>query len=276
MKNTYLKVAIIVSAFFSLTMSSNVAMAENITSLGAINDFAIIANTTITNTGPSSITGNVGLTPGTSITGFQFATLNGTKNINNASSVAAKNNTITIYNNINEYQSSLTAPTLGGTTKTAGTYNSASGAFEITGTLTLDGQNNPNAIFVFKADSTLVTSNYSKIVLINGAQACNIFWRVGSSATIGVNSIFKGNLIVLTSTTVNTGANIEGRILVINGAVTLDNNSINKPSCSGNITIANENTEHATPEISSNTYANNYLLTRIRLLEIINLLQLRK
>jgi hypothetical protein len=109
--------------------------------------------------------------------------------------------------------------------KLAGAYDSAAGTFGITGTLTLDAQGNPNAVFIFKTSSTLITGGSSTIVLANGAQACNVFWQVGSSATLGANSTFKGTILAQTSATLTTGANVEGRVLARNGAVTLDSNN---------------------------------------------------
>lgn len=115
---------------------------------------------------------------------------------------------------------------LGGTTLTPGVYDSASGTFEITGTLTLNGKGDPNAVFIFKAASTLVTASYSVVSLTNGAHVCNVFWQVGSSATIGTYSAFVGNILALASITVTTGATVDGRVLARNGAVTLDSNTI--------------------------------------------------
>ena len=114
---------------------------------------------------------------------------------------------------------------------TPGIYDSASGTFEITGTLTLDAQNDPNAVFIFKTASTLVTAVSSNVVLINGAQSCNVLWQVGSSATLQTYSTFKGNILALTSATVTTGVNVEGRVLARNGAVTLDTDTITKTTC---------------------------------------------
>ncbi|MCK9393493.1 MAG: ice-binding family protein [Candidatus Paceibacterota bacterium] len=278
MKSFY-KSTIVILAIFSAIGFINIASATN---LGTANDFAIISSSTITNTGASIINGNVGLNPGSSITGFQFATLRGTQYIKNTTAIQAQSDIVTAYNSIVETNSTLAASTLGGTTKTAGTYNSASGTFEITGTLTLDAQNDANATFVFKAASTLVTAPNSKIVLINGAQACNIFWQVGSSATLGTNSIFKGNLLALTSVTVNTGTNVEGRIFAQNGAVTLDTNIINSPVCSKTVisvvpaTINNTSNINITNNTATNNCSGDCLLTRIKLLQIIRLLQSRK
>ena len=105
------------------------------------------------------------------------------------------------------------------------------GTFQITGTLTLDAAGDPNAVFVFKTNSTLITSGTSKVALLNSAQACNVFWQVGSSATLGTNSTFKGNILALTSATLTTGTNVEGRVLARNGGVTLDSNIVTRATC---------------------------------------------
>ncbi|HEU4750357.1 MAG TPA: ice-binding family protein, partial [Acidimicrobiia bacterium] len=105
------------------------------------------------------------------------------------------------------------------------------GALSLTGTLTLDGENNPDSVFIFQTDSTLITSTASTVALINGAQQCNVFWQVGSSATLGSNSVFVGNILALTSITVTTDVTVQGRALARNGAVTLDDDTFNQPTC---------------------------------------------
>ena len=112
-----------------------------------------------------------------------------------------------------------------------GAYSSNDGTFQITGTLTLDAQGDPSAVFIFKTASTLVTAGASRVNLVNNAQACNIFWQVGSSATLGTTSILKGNVLALASITLTTGASVEGRLLARNGAVTLDTNTVIRAVC---------------------------------------------
>jgi Ice-binding-like/Bacterial Ig-like domain (group 3) len=120
-----------------------------------------------------------------------------------------------------------TIPTeLGGTTVTPGAYTSAAGTFGITGTLTLDAQGDPNAIFIFHAASTLITASASSVSLINGAQAANVFWVVGSSATLGTYSTLQGNILAQASITVTTGVTLDGRALARTAAVTLDSDTI--------------------------------------------------
>ncbi|MFH0831014.1 MAG: ice-binding family protein, partial [Parcubacteria group bacterium] len=189
---------------------------------------------TITNTGASVITGDLGLHPGTSVTGFPPGTLNGNQHVANAVAAQAQIDLTAAYVNAAGQTPITTVPTeLGGTTLTPGSYDSAAGDFQITGTLTLDGQGNAGAVFIFKTASTLVTASNSNIVLINGAQACNVFWQVGSSATLGTDSTFRGNILALTSATLTTGADVDGRVLARNGAVTLDTNGITRSICAG-------------------------------------------
>lgn len=195
--------------------------------LGSAANFSVLAGSGITNTGPTTITGDVGTFPTTSETGFETVTLNGTNHMGDTVTQAAKTDLVTAYNDAAGRTPVITVPTeLGGTTRAPGIYDSLSGTFEITGTLTLDGEGDSNAVFIFKAASTLVTASSSVVSLTNGAHVCNVFWQVGSSATIGTYSAFVGNILALTSITVNTGATVDGRVLARNGAVTLDSNTI--------------------------------------------------
>src|SRR3989344_5774122 len=218
-------------ATFILGLAGLVIAATSV-NLGAADNFAVLAGSTITNTGSSVINGDLGLSPGTAVTGFPPGALNGTQHAADTAAANAQVALTTAYNNAAGQTPVSTVPTeLGGTTKTAGIYDSAAGTFGITGTLTLDAAGDPNAVFLFKTTSTLITAGASNVVLANGAQACNVFWQVGSSATLGTNSTFKGNILALTSATLTTGANVEGRVLARNGAVTLDSNTVTRPTC---------------------------------------------
>ncbi|MFA7309853.1 MAG: ice-binding family protein [Candidatus Paceibacterota bacterium] len=200
--------------------------------LGTAGSFAILAGSTVTNTGPTVINGDLGLSPGTSVTGFPPGIVNGTQQITNAAAAQAEADLGTAYNAASGQSVGTVSISgdLGGQTLTPGLYNSAS-SLGLTGTLTLDGQGNPNAVFIFQIGSALTTASGSRVNLVNGAQACNVVWQIGSSATLGTNSIFKGTILALTSATLTTGAAVEGRVLARNGAVTLDTSVVSKATC---------------------------------------------
>lgn len=210
--------------------------------LGTADDFAVLGGSGITNTGATSITGDVGTFPTTTETGFAgLVTLNGNNHFGDSVTQGAKNDLVTAYNDAGGRTTTSTIATdLAGATLTDGTYDSASGTFEITGggTLTLNGEGNANAVFIFKMASTLVTSSSSRVVLTNSAQACNVYWQVGSSATIGTSTTFRGNILALTSITLNTSATVDGRALARNGAVTMDTNTITRADCAAGTTGA--------------------------------------
>src|SRR2546423_1428589 len=180
--------------------------------LGSAASFSVLAGSGITNTGPSVINGNIGSFPTTSITGFPPGLVNGTNHAGDAVTQGAKSDLTTAYNDAAGRTPVTTVPTeLGGTTLVPGVYGSAAGTFGITGTVTLNGQGDPNAVFVFQTASTLITATGSTVSLIGSAQACNVFWQVGSSATLGGSTSFKGTILALTSITLVTGATIDGR-----------------------------------------------------------------
>jgi len=201
--------------------------------LGTAESFAVLAGETITNTGPTTINGDVGLHPGSAVTGFGSVTLIGSLKVADGVALQAKNDLLTAYNDAAGRTPVTSVPTeLGGQALIAGVYNSASGTFGLTGTLTLNAEGDPTAVFIFQAASTLITAPGSSVALINGAQACNVYWQVGSSATLDTTTSFKGNILALTSIAMNTGATLEGRALARNGSVTLDTNVITRPACS--------------------------------------------
>lgn len=220
-----------------LVLGATIGAAQVTVGLGTAGNFAVLAGETITNTGPTTITGDVGLHPGSSVTGFDSVTLNGALHVADAVAQQAKVDLVAAYDQAAGSGPATTVATeLGGQTLTAGAYNSASGTFEITGTLTLDAQGDPNAVFVFQMASTLVTASASVVNVINGANACNVFWQVGSSATLGTGTVFRGNILALTSIALTTGASIEGRALARNGQVTMDTNTITQAACTQQIT----------------------------------------
>jgi len=200
-------------------------------SLGTAANYAVLAAATVTNTGPTTITGDLGLSPGTAITGFPPGQVNGTINAANSAALQAQNDLTAAYNAAAAAPITASIPVeLGGTTVTPGVYASPAGTFGITGTLTLDAQGDPNAVFIFQAASTLITASASNVVLVNGAQASNVYWVVGSSATLGTYSIIQGNIMAQASITVTTGVVVDGRALARTAAVTLDSDTIAPPA----------------------------------------------
>ena len=219
-----------------LAMPSTSNAAQPTVNLGTTSTFAVLAGSTITNTGTTTINGgvggDVGLFPGTVFTGQDSASISGTVHIADTVAIKAKDDLVTAYDDANGRTPVTRISTeLGGTTLTPGVYDSADGTFQITGTLTLDAQGDPDGVFIFKTASTLITASSSKVNLINSARFCRTFWAVGSSATLGTNSNFVGHILAMTSITANTGAFIQGQLLARNGAVTLDNNTITNGIC---------------------------------------------
>jgi len=196
-----------------------------------IGNFSVLAGSTVTNTGSTTVSGDVGVSPGTAVTGFPPGLAGGT--IHKADGAAAQAQAALALAYIDAAGRSggtSVAGDLVGKTFTAGVYKSTS-SLANTGDVTLDAQGDPAAVFIFQIASTLTTGSGSHIVLANGASACNVFWQVGSSATLGTNSVFKGNILALTSITITTGVHLEGRALARNGAVTLDSDVITGCTC---------------------------------------------
>ncbi len=204
--------------------------------LGTAETFAVLGGSTVTNTGPSVITGNLGVSPGAAIVGFPPGVVTAPATIHAADAVAlqAQSDVTTAFNNLAGRASNfnLTGQDLGGLTLIPGVYTFATSA-QLTGALTLDAQGNSNAEFIFQIGSTITTASNASVHVINGADSCNVYWEVGSSATLGTNTAFLGNILAVTSITLNTNATIlNGRALAQNGAVTLDSNQISVDGCS--------------------------------------------
>jgi len=198
-------------------------------SLGTAQNFAVLG-ATVTNTGPTMISGgNLGVSPGLAITGFPPGIVNppGTIHAGDAVALQAQSDATIAYNNLagQPCTSDLTGQDLGGLTLIPGVYCFSSSA-QLTGTLTLDAQGNAGAVFIFKVGSTLTTASNSAVRVINGGSVCNVYWQIGSSATLGTNTAFAGNVLASASITLNTSAMLSGRALARTGAVTLDTNTI--------------------------------------------------
>jgi hypothetical protein len=203
--------------------------------LGTTAAFAVLGGSTVTNTGPSVIHGDVGVSPGTAITGFPPAVVDGTVHATDAVAARAQADSTTAYNRAaGEGPVTVKANNLGGDTLVPGVYagTPVGGPLQLTGTLTLNGEGNPDAVFIFRTNSSLTTATGSVVALVNGATACNVFWQVGSSATLETGSTFVGTVDALASVTADKGATIDGRLLARTGAVTLDDNTITVPDCS--------------------------------------------
>ena len=225
MKNKCLLLAALVALAGLLPQSKAEVM------LGAAENFAVLASSTVTSTGNTVINGDLGVSPGTSITGFYPpGIVNGTTYAGGAVAQQARDDVFTAYLSLSNEVAvqNLTGVDLGGLTLVAGVRNFTSSA-QLTGTLTLDAQGDSNARFDFQIGSTLTTAGSSSILLIHGAQAENVFWQVGSSATLGANTVFSGSILADQSITLVTGASLSGRALALNAAVTLDDNIITVP-----------------------------------------------
>jgi len=207
------------------------ALAATDPGLGTAGNFAVLAGTTVTNTGPTWITGQVGVAPGSAITGFPPGT-SGVQHKGDSVATTAQTNLTAAYVNAAAQPcpgtNNFTGVNLGGKTLVPGVYCQTT-APSLTGTLTLNG----SGIYIFQIGSTLITASGARVALIGGAQPCQIFWQVSSSATIGTSTTFIGNIMALTSIAMQTGASLNGRALARNGAVTLDTNRIIQASGCG-------------------------------------------
>jgi hypothetical protein len=222
---------ILISGAVGLTTPAVAAVTATV-NLRTATSFAVLAGSTVTNTGPSVITGDLGVSPGSAVTGFPPGIVVGVIHAADAVAAQAQSDLTIAYNDAagRAPDVNLTGQNLGGMTLTPGVYKFDSSAF-LTGTLTLNAQGDPNAAFIFQIGSTLITAPNSSVVIVNGAQACHVFYQVGSSATLDTNTTFVGNMLALTSITANTATTVDGRLLARNGAVTLDSNVVTRPVC---------------------------------------------
>jgi hypothetical protein len=197
--------------------------------LGSAAQFTILAGSTVSNTGLSTIAGEVGVSPGLALVGIPAGTV---VHAGDPVAALAQADTTTAYNYLAGLPCGtvLTGLDLGGRTLAPGVYCFTS-SVGLTGTLVLDGQGQSDPLFVFQIGSTLVTANVAAVTMINGARPCGVFWQTGSSATIGIASNFAGNIIALASVTLGTGVSLNGRALARTGAVTMDTNSVSNATC---------------------------------------------
>ena len=222
--------AVVLLGASAFTAAAPAAAAQAPVGLGTADSFAVLAGSGITNTGPTTITGDVGTFPTPTETGFGSVTLNGTNHAGDAVTQDAKDDLVVAYNDAaGRGPVTNVATELGGTTLQAGVYTSPT--LGLTGTLTLDAQGNTDAQFIFLAGSTLIAEAGSRVLLLNGAHPCRVVWQVGSSATFKTDTQFVGDVLAHVSITAQTRATFEGRLLARDGAVTLDTNTITKASC---------------------------------------------
>jgi hypothetical protein len=213
-------------------LATSWSAAASVVSLGAAEDVAVLGDSTVTNAGPTIVTGNVALSsPGVSVTGFNppGTIINGSIHIGDALANQAHADAAIAYGQLagETLTTDLSGQNLGGMILTPGVYHFDTAA-QLTGTLILNTLGDPNATFHFQIGTTLTTDPVSMITLLNGSST-NIFWQVGTSATIGADSVLYGNVLADQSITVNSGATVIGRLIAINAAVTLDTDIITAP-----------------------------------------------
>src|SRR5579864_9505254 len=214
---------------FSLTAASQAPVV-----LGSAANFTVLAGSTVTSTGNSQVTGDLGVSPGTAVTGFPPGTVIGTIHAGDPAAAQAIADLTTAIGDASGRSVGpvSVAGNIGGRTLAPGLYKSTSSLAISSGNLTLDAQGDANAVFIFQIASSLTTTAGLQVILAGGAQASNIFWQVGSSATLGTNSIFQGTIMADQSISLATGATLDGRALARIGGVTLEANAVTKPAAS--------------------------------------------
>jgi len=203
-------------------------------SMGAASGFAVLGASTATCTNASDVTGDIGVSPGTAITGFNpDCTITGTIHAGDGVAAQAHGDLSIAYNDLKavacEYN--LTGTDLGGQTLAPGVYCFDT-SVGLTGDLTLDGGGDPTAAWIFQIGSTITTASNSSVIMAGSGEPCNVFWQVGSSGTIGTGTAFQGNLLASASITLTSGSSLVGRALALNAAVTMDHNNVSLGNCS--------------------------------------------
>jgi Ice-binding-like len=215
----------------SLPSQAHAALGPAPVALGASYGFAVLAGTTVTSAGVSTINGDLGVSPGTAVTGFPPGAITGTLDGGDATAAQAQASLSNAYADaVGRTAGAPIDGDVGGLTLTPGVYAAAAG-LALTGTLTLDAQGNPAAVFILQAGSTLSTAAGSQVNLVGGAQPCNVFWQVGSSATLGASSTLAGTIVASTSISMGNDITIDGRALAITGAVTMINDTVSAANC---------------------------------------------
>jgi Ice-binding-like len=234
-----------VALLSSLLLASGALGATASVGLGSAASFSVLGGSTVTNTGPTTMFGDLGLSPGSSVTGAPHVL--GQIHVDDAVAVGAKNDLTTAYNDAALRSSNGSAGTdLAGQTFLPGVRNASSSLLLSSGAVTLDAKGDPNAVFIFQVGSTLITASNTSVLLINGAQACNVFWQVGSSATLGTGTQFVGTIMALATITAKTGATIHGRLLASSAAVNLENNTITTSNCASSVSGSGGGSETTT------------------------------
>src|SRR5271166_1551984 len=233
-RKTFRAGLLLLGSLFSLIFANSALAAPASVGLGSAASFSVLAGSTVTNTGPTTMWGDLGLSPGSSVTGAPHVL--GQTHVDDAVAIAAKNDLTTAYNDAASRPSNGSAGTdLAGQVFLPGVRTASSSLLLSSGSVTLDAQGNPDAVFIFQIGSTLTTASNTSVTLVNGAQACNVFWQVGSSATLGTGTSFVGTVMALESISANTAATIHGRLLARTGAVTLDTNTITTSNCASSV-----------------------------------------
>jgi Ice-binding-like len=246
-----LRVGLLLSALLSTLIFASSALGATATvGLGSAAPFSVLGGSTITNTGPTTMFGDLGLSPGSAVTGAPHVL--GQTHVDDAVAIGAKNALTTAYDGAASRPSNGSAGTdLAGQTFLPGVRTASSSLLLSSGSVTLDAQGDPNAVFIFQIGSTLTTESNTTVLLVNGAQACNVFWQVGSSATLGTGTHFVGTIMASATITANTAATIHGRLLAQTGAVNLDTNTITASNCASSASGIGGGTETTTGEESA-------------------------
>jgi Ice-binding-like len=224
--------------------------------LATVTPFVVLGGSTVTNSGTSVLNGDLGVSPGTALTGFDTAVVNGATHENNGVAKQAQADLIVAYDAAAGQAvppgNELTGTNLGERTLPAGAYRYTSSA-QLTGALTLDAEGDPSAEFVFQIASALTTAPASSVVLVDGASPCNVHWQIGSSATLDTTTVFQGNLMALTDISLNDGASVFGRVLARNGQVSLINNVLDGSMCGAGSTESPTTAPPSGPGASGDT-----------------------